>query len=189
MEKEIVGHISCSNWIPTKLTELEVVEILNLRNPQACTFKEALFTVNTNNRSEKPNSILISPAIGSWRLIMGCQLMYTTLSKNFTEALSKVEGQSFSLGIDIWCGYYFWMCSVQGSLKGYYLFSDGEIEKYSREDELDRLMVDCESEESVFKLSKSFGLDMDLISKNDLYKKAILWEFDHNPDWLTDIDI
>lgn len=177
MQLEIAQHISCANWIPTKLSISEIVATLNLQNLVECTFEEGLQKVHTNYRQENPNAILISPTIASWNLIMGCQLQDVELANDFTTKLSKIEGQSFALGIDIWCGYYFWMYSVDGKLMRYYLFDDGEIEEVGQKNLADECIRDCNHDECVMKLSKTFGLDMDLISTDDLGKKAFIASF------------
>lgn len=184
MKREIAGHILCSNWIPTKLDENSIVEILQLEKVETCTFHEGLFRVHTNCRSENPNSLLVSPAIHDWRLIMGCQLLYPLLSKEITEDLSRIEKRSFSFGVDIWCGYYSWMVSEEGKLRRYYHFSDGEIEEKGNPCDYDDLIEETKHEECVFRLSKTFGLDMDEIEENDLYRNATLYVFNKEIGWL-----
>jgi len=184
MHTEIAGHILCSNWIPSKLGETKIVEILNLKNPITCTFSEGLLKVHTNSRDENPNTLLISPLIKGWNLIMGCQLIYTKLSKELTEKLSKFEQSSFSFGVDIWCGYYSWMFSHKGELKRYYLFGDGEIEEEGSSI-YDEFMKEYKHDECVFQISKKIGFDMNNISLEDLNRESKLYHFDHEIGWIV----
>ncbi len=76
MNDSMSKYILCCNWISTKLEEERIVEILDLEKQESLKFNEGLDIVHTNKREEYPDFIMISPEIKSWRLIVGCQLMY-----------------------------------------------------------------------------------------------------------------
>lgn len=174
---ELDGYILCSNWIATRYSVDEIVRILALNNVETLSFEEGLHRTHTNNRDENPNSILISPKINGFHLIMGHPLMLIENATVLTEKLSANKGAVFAFGVDIWCAYHSWLYAENGQLIRYYENVDSLVSEYGEKQEFEQWIEDYSDGESVFLLSKKFGLDMDELKEKHLAELAWVGEF------------
>lgn len=174
-EESAEGYFSCSNWVATQIEAKTIVKILDLQNPRELPFPEA---VEALHEPGYPNSILISPKIQSWRLIMGAQLAHLNISIYLLEQLSQKSSTPIvSLGTDAWCAYYSWMYAEGGKISRYYQYHDGEIKEYGFKMEFEKEIEGEVYENCVFKISKKFGLDVESSQIKDFQGEATIWDF------------
>lgn len=173
-QKEIYGRMLCTNWIASRWSEERIVKALQLKNGRELSFDEGLGEVHVNNMDKNDHLVLVSPVIDGWTLVMGNSLKDLERSKSFCEILSE-NTWAFSLGIDWWTAYHFWMFAEYGQVKRYYAMVDPEPKISGEKQDFEKLIPDLEEQESIFTLSKHFGLDIDKIHTEDFDKPATLY--------------